>query len=84
LGKAEHLGGKVDTIQVKVLPEGKKIGAMGTANVEQATFLPPACQRLQFTAEYRPVPEVIPAWGYLIEYVFYYLTPYFERGRASL
>lgn len=62
---------------------------MGTAEVKQATLLPPLCQNFQLVAEYRPVSVVVPALGYLIKYVYFYLTPFIpfpseERGKNSL
>jgi hypothetical protein len=38
--------------------------------------LPELRQCFQLAAEDRPVPEVIPARGYLVEYVDDYLTPF--------
>ncbi len=71
----KHFRGNVNAMQLKSLPEGQKVRAMGTADIEQPAFLPSLRQRLQFCAKYRPVPEVIPARGYLVEYIYYYLTP---------
>ena len=68
-GEPQHPGGKINAIQVKALVEGQEVGAVSTANIEQSTSLPPLCQCFQLVAEYGPVPEVIPAWGYLVEYI---------------
>ena len=62
-------------MQLAVIYERQKVWAMGAAQIEQATTLPVLSQRLQLTAEYRPVPEVIPAGGYLVEGLRIYLTP---------
>ena len=51
---------------------------MGTADIKQLALLPPLGQDFQLIREYRPVPEVIPARGYLVKYISRvndYLTP---------
>jgi len=73
-------------MQVKVLPEGQKIGAVSTAEVKQITLLPPLSQGFQLGTEYRPVPEVIPPRGYLIKYISHHPIPFFpfpSRGRGN-
>ena len=62
-------------MQGKARLEGQKVRSVGTAQVNQPPLLPPLRQHFQLVTEYRPVPEVIPARGYLIKYIYYYLTP---------
>ena len=69
-GKFQHFRGEIHSVQLKLLSERQKIRTMGTAKIKQFPLPPTLCQPCQFLAEYRPVPEVIPAWGYLIEYVY--------------
>jgi len=49
---------------------------VGAADIEQPARPPPQGQRFQFPAKDRPVPEVVPARGYPVEYFYYYLTPF--------
>ena len=95
-GKFQHLTGKVNAIEVKALNKGQEIGTVSTANIQKLASLPPLSECLQFAAEPRPVPEVIPARGYLIKNIYDYLIPLIplsfkgegelvsERGFASL
>jgi len=74
-GKFQHLTGKVNAIEVKALNKGQEIRTVSTANIQKLASLPSLSEYLQFATEPRPVPEVIPARGYLIKNIYYYLTP---------
>jgi len=63
----EHFYGEVDAVEVEAALEGEEVGAVGTANVQQFPLLPSERQFTEFAGEARPVPDLVPAFGDLVE-----------------
>jgi hypothetical protein len=84
----QHLDGQVDAVKLEIVFEGEEIGAVGAADVEKLTLLPPFCQRLKLGAENGAVTEAVPARGNLVKnfprLLFDDLTPLSENSKLHI
>ena len=86
MSELQHIAGEVHAIEFKAFPERQEVRPVSTAYIEQFALLPALRQRFQLGAEYRPVPEVIPPRGYLVENFSGHpipLIPFPSRGRGE-
>src|SRR4030042_245801 len=67
-GVFQHHPREIDPTESEIILERQEVGTVTAADIQQAALRPSFSEFIQFIPEYGPVPEIVPARGYLIEY----------------